>query len=74
MIDIAKLTQENVGNWVEYKDPSRTLEIGKLKSWNDKYIFVVFRCDGQWHNFLNYTGVATNPQDLTVHAQNNSSR
>ena len=65
MIDIAKLTQENVGNWVKYKDGSGLTELGKLRSWSNKYIYVVFRCDDQWSKFMDFTGVPTNPQDLT---------
>lgn len=40
------------------------LEKGKIKSWNDNFIFVVYKCDNQWDRFQDYTGCATSPDDL----------
>jgi len=73
MIDIAKLTKEDVGKWVEFIDivmddvcfaGKRKKERGRIKSWNDKYIFVVYRCNGEWDRFEEFTGVATNLGNL----------
>lgn len=64
MIDIATLSPESVGAWVEYNGSAGEVERGKIKSWNDQYIFVVYKCDGNWHKYRNYTGVATSPSDL----------
>ena len=64
MIDIEKLTDKDVGRWVVYVDMVREPEIGRIKSWNDKYVFVVYKCNGDWKNFQKYTGVATDPRDL----------
>ena len=63
MIDIKSLTKDDIGKWVKYTDFSKT-EIGKIKSWNDKFIFVVYSCDGNWNKFKNYTAAATSPRDL----------
>jgi hypothetical protein len=63
MIDIKKLTNNDVGKWVVY-NPGYTKEIGKIKSWNDKFIFVVYNCANDWDNFMYYTGAATFPKDL----------
>jgi len=63
MIDISKLTKDDVGKWVLYTDFSKT-EIGKLKSWNDRFIFVVYSCNHDWNDFENYTAAATRPEDL----------
>ncbi len=65
MIDIAGLRKEDMGKWVLYI-PScyGKTEKGRLKSWNEKWIFVVYKCDGQWNKFQDYTGVAINPKDL----------
>ena len=63
MIEISKLTKGDVGKWVKYTDFSKT-EIGKIKSWNNKFIFVVYSCNYDWNNFRNYTAAATSPEDL----------
>lgn len=69
MINIKKLTTQDKGKWVLY-NPSRKTgetkgsELGKLKSWTDKYIFVVYECDDNWDKYINYTGSATLPKDL----------
>lgn len=65
MIDIAQLTEEDVGRWVTYTGGAGETEKGKLKSWNDQFIFIVYKCDGQWNRFFDFTGVATSPDDLT---------
>ncbi len=63
MIDIAELTKDDIGKWVKYNDDFKP-EKGRIKSWNDKYIFVVYKCDHQWDRFQDYTGCATKPEDL----------
>ena len=68
MIDITKLTKDDVGKWVTYAGYQK-LEQGRIKSWNDKWIFVVYHCDNKWDEFKNYTGCATNPEDLTFIAE-----
>ena len=67
MIDITKLTDRDVGRWVEYNveyNFGSTSEKGRIKSWNDKYIFVVYKCDDNWNGFQNYTGCSTHPRSL----------
>ncbi len=64
MIDIVSLTKEDVGRWVLYQDGSGKKEKGRIKSWNDKFIFVVYHCDSRWDEFENYTAAATDPADL----------
>ena len=63
MIDIEKLTSEDIGRWVIYSN-SGYFEIGKIKFWNFKYVFVVYKCDNNWENFILYTATATAPKDL----------
>lgn len=64
MIEISRLVPDkDIGRWVEYKD-FRGVEKGRIKFWTDKYVFVVYKCDHQWHRFLNFTAAATDPQDL----------
>jgi len=66
MIELKQLSASEVGAWVEYRDrfdskPDR----GRIKSWNEKFIFVVYRCGGNWGEFERYSGVATDPGDLS---------
>jgi hypothetical protein len=57
-----------VGQWVIYRKGSKLGEeqMGMVKSWNDKFIFVVFQCDGEWDRYFDYTAQACNPEDLTI--------
>ena len=64
MIDIATLKKEHIGKWVLYEGYGGEKEKGRLKSWNDKFIFVVFKCDSQWDRFQDFTGCACHPENL----------
>ena len=64
MIDIAQLQKDDIGKWVLYEPYAGKKEKGRIKSWNDKCIFVVYKCDSQWDKFQDYTGCATEPEDL----------
>lgn len=64
-IDIVKLNQNDIGRWVWYKPQFGPAERGRIKSWNEKNVFVVYKCDGQWRRFQDFTGEATEPSDLT---------
>lgn len=70
MINISKLTTDewegsSVGKWVLYTPfPGAKKEKGRIKSWNDKFIFVVYNCNNQWSRFEDYTAAATNPEHL----------
>ncbi len=63
MIDLATLKKEDIGRWVLYDDGFKK-EKGRIKSWNEEYIFVVYKCVGEWNRFQDFTGCATNPEDL----------
>lgn len=52
------------GMWVWYVPASGDMEKGRVKSWRDDYIFVVYKCDGKWDEYEQYTAAATNPKDL----------
>lgn len=64
MIDIASLTKKDIGKWVEYRGTGGERERGKIKSWNEVFIFVVYKCAGNWSRFQDYTGQATSSKDL----------
>ena len=65
MIDIKKLVEEDKGTTVWYKSFDG-FEMGILKSWNDKYIFVVYPAGNysKIDHYENYTAAATKPEDL----------
>src|SRR5260221_12882301 len=49
MIQIKELGPQDVGKWVEYRGGAGESERGRITSWTDKYVRVVYRCDTQWH-------------------------
>ena len=65
-IDIKKLSHDDIGKWVVYEGHAGEKEIGRIKSWNWKYIFVVYKCDKNWHRFEEYTAAATDPTQLKL--------
>ena len=66
MIEISKLTDADVGKWVVYTDGIGDQEQGKLKSWNEENIFVVYHANENWDgdHWKDYTAAATRPEDL----------
>jgi len=67
MITITDLTEKDRGRWVVYRPEVGRPKIGKIKSWNDSYIFVVYHiitCDNMWHNYHFYTAAATSAEEL----------
>ncbi len=64
MINLDILTEEHKGRYVDYKDGTGDIHRGRIKSWNDKYIFVVYNCADDWPNYWDYTASATRPEDL----------
>lgn len=64
MIEIKGLTQEDIGQWVEYTPAVGKKQKGRIKSWNEEYIFVVYHCNHEWDRYQEYTGQPTNPSDL----------
>jgi hypothetical protein len=65
MVDIKKLTKDDVGKWVVYNPIVGASECGKIKSWNKEFIFVVYKCNKEWKRFKDFTGQATKPEDLS---------
>lgn len=65
MININELSDMHVGSVVVFRkkhEPYR--EFGILKAWNESCIFVVYHYNEDPFNFRDYTGCATNPEDL----------
>lgn len=63
-VEIEKLKEDDKGRWVEYTAPHGAKEKGKIKSWNETFVFVVYKCADEWDKYQDYTGVATNPKNL----------
>lgn len=71
MIFIKNLNNENTGQFVMYKSKLETgtmlgTMLGRIKSWNEQTVFVVYQCNDKWNNYKDYTACATNPNDLTL--------
>jgi len=64
MIDIAELRKEHIGAWVLYDPGCGRKEKGRIKSWNEHFIFVVYKCANEWGRYQEYTGCATKEADL----------
>ena len=58
---IEDLKKTDIGRWVEYNNGFGE-EKGRIKSWNEEYVFVVYNCEGD--GFEKFTGVPTRPQNL----------
>jgi hypothetical protein len=72
MINTEKLTEKDIGRWVLYRSPHHdatpeppATEHGRIKSWNQNGIWVVYDPEGAWHRYFNFTGQLTDPADLT---------
>ena len=65
MIHIDKLDYpKDIGRCVIYTDGVGEQQQGRIKSWNDKWIFVVYHCANNWSQYQDYTAAATNPKSL----------
>jgi len=64
MIDVFELKQTDKGRWVKFKCGNFDEKIGRIKSWNDLHIFVVYHCDDDWENYADYTAEATHGSRL----------
>ena len=67
MIKIKDLTDNDVGRWVIYRsNGGDKVERGKIKSWNDTNVFVVYNANNNWDldHWKDYTAPATRPEDL----------
>ena len=60
---IHEFSDSDIGAWVLYK-AYQNAQKGRVKSFNYRWVFVVYSCDGDWDNYTNYTAEATNPTDL----------
>ena len=62
MIPIASLTNADRGEWVLYRGD--LIERGRIKSWDNRFIHVVYHCYGHWDQWEDYTATSILPDDL----------
>lgn len=65
MIDSTALTENDIGRFVLYCDGYGNPELGRIKSFRDDAIFVVFNCNNDWVNFKEYTAQNCQPKYLS---------
>lgn len=67
-ICINSLSEEDIGRWVMYTSPHGSRQHGRLKSWNDHFVFVVYNVPNMssddWERFQEYTAAGSKPEDL----------
>ena len=64
MINVSSLTEADRGRWVEYCPPWGEPQRGRIQSWTNTLVNVVFRC-GNWDDYQNYPGARSLPEHLT---------
>lgn len=69
-MNINDLTEKDIGRFVVYTDGVGRKQEGKIKSFTDKHIFVVYQCNNEWDRYEHYIAAATNPKDLTWEGDN----
>ncbi len=65
MIKLEDLTSEDIGSWVTFALSQGRRQLGRIKSFNDQWVFVVYNCNSDWDNYANYTAAATTAPSLT---------
>lgn len=73
MID-KQLERNDIGRWVIYRDYMGKEFKGRIKGWNDRYVFVVFSCDGNWDRFYDYTAEAVDKNDMLYFIENKENK
>ncbi len=63
-IQLGRLQEKDKGRWVSYSPRVGQSEDGRLKGWNDKWVFVVYRMAAKAPNWTEFTAAASNPDDL----------
>ncbi len=68
-IELAELTEsEHIGRWVRYTPSHGACDYGRIKCWNEKWVFVLYTkrplTQKDWLNYTAAATKATNPKDL----------
>ena len=70
MVNINELTPKDRGRWVVYEHPGGSKEYGRLKSWRDGFLWVVYKCNDEWERYADFTGQCTFPDDVRFLTKN----
>ena len=63
-VRLDQLSDRDIGRWIVWTDPNLgTVQKGRLKSWNELFCFVVFKCNDDWIRFENYSAEACAPRE-----------
>jgi hypothetical protein len=65
-IRIDDLGPDQIGAWVNYIRATSEPRKGRIKYWNQRFVFVVFDCANQWDRFTDFVAAPTNPEDLDL--------
>ena len=67
MVDITKLKVGDKVHYIGYKghEPENGI-IKEIPEWSKNEVKVVYYCDGDWNNFMDYTSVLTNIKRLNL--------
>ena len=55
-----------IGRWVLYTGGYGPNQKGRIKHFDGDWVFVVYKCGGNWNNFQSYTAARTNRKYLIV--------
>lgn len=58
------VTEKDIGREVFYTDGTGERQFGKIKSFNDSWVFVVYNCASNWDDYREYTAAATDRNHL----------
>lgn len=62
-IDISLLSEKDAGRWVQWLDSTNEAMNGRIKDWDDEYVYVVFDAD-DWENYIDFESSPTDPRYL----------
>jgi len=65
MLKINQLKLTDRGRFVRFLDNYGQEELGRIKNWSKKHVFVVFNCDQKWDLYQDFTAVAVLPDQLS---------
>jgi hypothetical protein len=69
MITLTSLKRSDIGRWMTFTHQDGTVEKGRLKTWSHEVIFIVFKCDNRWDDFLQFTGVSCEPERVSFNVR-----
>jgi len=62
-INLNLLSEKDAGRWVLNNNQGNDYYKGRVKDWDDEFIYIVYDCD-DWNNYMDFESVATLPENL----------